>query len=161
MGKNKGGGKHKHRKNETIVKINFVKPSEEIFYVYVTKAYGNRMFDGIIIRNREKIRFKAMMRKKRSQRVSVGGIIKMSMSRDFSEIYYAVEDVCNEEEYKMIEKSDEYIENVKMIRNEHDISFKDCGSSVYFEDDDNLNESINIEEDEDEDEDEDFDIDNL
>lgn len=135
MGKNKAGGKHKHQKNEVQEKYTFVEPTDDIFYVYITKAYGNRMFDGVILKDNTKIKFKAMMKKRRSQRVVVGGIITMSRSNDFSKVYYAVENICGDNEYRMIEKSAEYAENLKSVRNIYDIS-SSVSDNVLFDDED-------------------------
>ena len=158
MGKNKAGGKHKHQKNEVQEKFTFLEPNNDIFYVYVVKAYGNRMFDGIILKDNTKIKFKAMMRKRRSQRVTVGGIISMSKSDDFSKVFYAVEKICGDNEYRMIENSLEYMENLKSIRNTYDIN-SSTSDNILFDDD--LEETTIDNPEQDEDEDEDFDIDDL
>ena len=36
-------------------------------------------------------------------------------------LYYAVEDICGENETREVQKSDEYQSNYRMITNEHDI----------------------------------------
>ena len=121
MPKNKFGGKHKHLKKEQAVeKYHFLKPGSELMYAYVSKAYGNRMFDIVILESRKTIRIHAQYRKRKA-RISVGILIKVSCSDAFTSEYYAVEDICGENETREVQKSDEYQSNYRMITNEHDI----------------------------------------
>ena len=72
MVKNKIGGKHKHlKKSDGDEKFILLEIDDEIEYAYVTKAYGNRTFDAILIKSLKTVRFQAQY-KKRKHRVGVG-----------------------------------------------------------------------------------------
>ena len=145
MPKNKFGGKHKHlKKEQSIEKYNFLKPGNELMYAYVSKAYGNRMFDIVILESRKTVRIHAQYRRRKA-RISTGILIKVSCSNAFTSDYYAVEDICGENETREVQKSDEYQSNYRMITNEHDIvndeSFIQFDVEATFSDNDNDEES--------------------
>ena len=144
MPKNKFGGKHKHlKKEQSIEKYNFLKPGNELMYAYVSKAYGNRMFDIVILESRKTVRIHAQYRRRKA-RISAGILIKVSCSNAFTSEYYAVEDICGENETREVQKSDEYQTNYRMITNEHDIvndeSFIQFDGEATFSDEDNDND---------------------
>ena len=137
MPKNKGGGKHKHRKKIVDIKEKFtmiLPDNNEIMYVYITKGYGNRTFDGIVLKNKKSIRFRAQM-ERRKKRVSVGNLIIMSSSDSFSKEFFSVESICSEDERHVVQKSPEYQNNYRAITNEHEIVENDSNICFDYADD--------------------------
>jgi len=142
MPKNTGGGKHKHRKKIPIKvpkKFELLSPHiEDVMYVYISKAYGNRMFDGIIVKNKQNIKFRAQMERRR-KRIAVGNLIIMSRSDTFSNEFYGVESICTDDERREIQNSSEYQANLRSILNNNEACSKE--SNILFEydqDDENI-----------------------
>ena len=134
MPKNLHGGKHKHLKKEIAKenKIIFLEPSDELMYAYVVKGFGNRNFDITILKNHKTVRICAQYRRKK-KRIAVGDIIKVSVSNSFTEEFYAPEEVCCEQEVRMIENSDEYSMNLRKIRNQYDFTHREVDSAIEFD----------------------------
>lgn len=135
MPKNVHGGKHKHLKNTTEIreKFDMIDISDnDVEYAYVSKAYGNRTFDAIILKSCKQIRFQAQF-KRRKARVAVGMVIRVSLATDFTNPYYTVEGICGENEIKCIEKSRDYRDNYKRIRQNNDLTYKEGDANTVFD----------------------------
>ena len=131
MPKNKFGGKHKHLKNEVVVeKYEFLEPGSDVMYAYVSKAYGNRAFDAVIISTCKTVRLQAQY-KKRKKRIAVGNLITIARSDDFTQDFYLIVGICGDVERREVQCSGQYGVNYRAITNEHDI-VTDDGSSVQF-----------------------------
>lgn len=137
MVKNKIGGKHKHlKKSDGDEKFILLGVNDEIEYAYVTKAYGNRAFDAILIKSLKTVRFQAQY-KKRKHRVTVGGLIHLALAKDFTNQYYVVENICGPEEIKCVEKSEHYKDNYRMIRQQNDMTYNSNNQDTFdFDKDD-------------------------
>lgn len=137
MVKNKIGGKHKHlKKSDGDEKFILLGVNDEIEYAYVTKAYGNRAFDAILIKSLKTVRFQAQY-KKRKHRVTVGGLIHLALAKDFTNQYYVVENICGPEETKCVEKSEHYKDNYRMIRQQNDMTYNSNNQDTFdFDKDD-------------------------
>ena len=142
MPKNKIGGRHKHLKKAGAVekKFDLLGIDDTIAYAYVTKPYGNRTFDAVIIKSNKLVRFQAQY-KRRKVRVVVGKLIRLSLAVDFTKEFYVVDDLCGEQETKFIEKSSIYKENYKRIRQANDMTHRDGDADTVF-DFDNLGNAL-------------------
>jgi len=142
MPKNKIGGKHKHLKKAGAVekKFDLLGMDDTIAYAYVTKPYGNRTFDAVIIKSNKLVRFQAQY-KRRKVRVVVGKLIRLSLAVDFTKEFYVVDDLVGELETKFIEKSPAYKENYKRIRQANDMTHRDGDADTVF-DFDNLGNAL-------------------
>lgn len=167
MPKNKFGGKHKHQKSEQniVERFDFVEiDDDDLAYAYVSKAYGNRMFDIVLLKDIKTIKIKTQFRKRRS-RISVGNLVTVGKSTDFTEDFYVVDRICGDIEKNLVQKSQEYSLNFKKITNEYSIT--NDSSDIYFEygddddDHDGKQEATFEDSDQDSDEDSDQDLDNL
>lgn len=134
MPKNTIGGKHKHLKKAPVLekKFDLLDLDDHIEYAYATKAYGNRMFDAIILKSLKTVRFQAQY-KRRKSRVVVGSLIKLSLVKDFTKETYIVEDICGENEIKAVAKSDDYEHNYKKVLLNNDMTYRSNNSSSVFE----------------------------
>jgi len=130
MPKNKIGGKHKHLKNTVVnTKFKFLEISDDVSYAYVTKAYGNRTFDAVILKAEKCVRFTAQY-KRRKARVGLGNLIKISNAPAFTKDFYVVEDLCGELETKAVEKSDLYKDQYRRARQEYGAATHDGDADV-------------------------------
>jgi len=134
MPKNKIGGKHKHLKKSGGGEKKFdpLSLDDTISYAYVTKAYGNRYFDAIILKEQKCVRFQAQHKRKKF-RVVVGGLIRLSLATDFTKEFYVVDDVCGEQEIKSVEKSADYKDSYKRTRQENDMTHQDGDADTVFD----------------------------
>ena len=145
MPKNKFGGKHKHLSRDIKDKrFEFIEPdNDEVYYAYVGKAYGNRQFDAVIIKNMQKIRLNVPLKRK-SKRISENNLIKVSKATCFTKETYCFEGKCEENEINYVEGSEEYCINYKSIKNSYalftDNSTKGIQFSALDEEDEEENE---------------------
>jgi hypothetical protein len=147
MPKNTIGGKHKHlKKNPVIVKkFELLDLDDDIAYAYITKAYGNRTFDAIILKSYKLIRFQAQY-KRRKARVAVGSLIRTSLIKDFTKETYVVEDICSPEEVKAVQKDEDYEQNYRKILCDHDVTYRagNTDSFIEFDQDHYQDEEDNV-----------------
>ena len=66
----------------------------------------------------------------------MGSLIYLSLVKDFTNEFYVVESICGEEEVKVVEKSTEYKDNYKLIRQQNDLTFRDGDADTIFDFDD-------------------------
>jgi hypothetical protein len=134
MPKNKFGGKHKHlSKDVKEKKFDFINPYDQgVCYAFVGKAYGNRQFDAVILKNRQTIRLSVPL-KRRSKRISEGNLIKICKADCFTKETYCFEGKCEENEVFYVRNSVEYENNYKNIKSSYDIFADNNTDGVNFE----------------------------
>lgn len=142
MPKNTFGGKHKHLKKHVnkVEKFELLSVKDDVQYAYISKEYGNRTFDAIILNTYKTVRFQAQYRKRKA-RVGVGMLVRISLAEDFTNAYYVVEGICGEQETKCVEKSEEYSDKYRKIKQDNDFTYRNGDGNRTFDFEDNDEDS--------------------